>query len=43
MKMYVGSEDTAPSILTSALDGGEWSVSGSDRFIPGEETLVPIE
>jgi hypothetical protein len=26
----------APSFLTCALDGGEWSVSRSGRFHPGE-------
>lgn len=26
------------SFLTSALDGGEWSTSDSDRFISGEES-----
>jgi hypothetical protein len=31
-----GSEGIAPSFLTSALDGGEWSASRPGRFIPGE-------
>jgi hypothetical protein len=26
----------APPILTSTLDGGEWSASHSDLFVPGE-------
>lgn len=32
----MGSEDTAPAILTSALNEGEWSDSRPCRFIPGE-------
>jgi hypothetical protein len=32
----VGSGDIAPEFLTSALDGGEWSVSRPVRFISGE-------
>jgi hypothetical protein len=28
--------------LTSALAGGEWSVSRPDRFIPGERAPLPI-
>jgi hypothetical protein len=31
-----GNEGTAPPVLTSALDTGEWSASRSDRFTPGE-------
>jgi hypothetical protein len=34
-----GSGCVAPPFLTSALDGGEWSVSHSDRSTPGE--IVP--
>jgi hypothetical protein len=29
--------------LTSALDGGEWSVSRPGRFTPGKELPVPID
>jgi hypothetical protein len=29
---------TDPPFLTSALDGGEWSDSRPDRFIPGKRT-----
>jgi hypothetical protein len=36
MKMYGGSEGTAPAYLTSALDGGEWSASHSCCFTPRE-------
>jgi hypothetical protein len=32
MKTYGGVEITAPSFLTSALDGGEWSASCPGRF-----------
>jgi hypothetical protein len=38
-----GSVDVAPSFLTSALNGGEWSASLPGRFIPGKEPLVLIE
>jgi hypothetical protein len=31
-----GSGGTVPTFLTSALDGGEWSVSRPCRFTPGE-------
>jgi hypothetical protein len=31
-----GSGGIAPPLLTSALDGGEWSASRPGRFIPGE-------
>ena len=31
------------SFFTTALDGGEWSVSRPDRFTPGEKNSVPIE
>jgi hypothetical protein len=31
-----GSGDTAPPFFTSALDGGEWSVSRPGRFTSGE-------
>jgi len=30
-------------LLTSALDGIEWSVSRSGRFTPGTQLLVSIE
>lgn len=33
------SGDTAPIFYTSVLNGGEWSVSRSDLFIPGE--IIP--
>jgi hypothetical protein len=29
----------APTLLTSALDGGEWSVSHNGHFTPGEIAL----
>jgi hypothetical protein len=29
-----GSGDVAPTLLTSALDGGEWSASSPDRALP---------
>jgi hypothetical protein len=31
-----GSGGIAPRFLTSALDGGEWSASGTSRFTTGE-------
>jgi hypothetical protein len=37
MKACSGSGGTAPLILTSALDGGEWSTSIPGRFSPGKE------
>jgi hypothetical protein len=36
MKTYEGSGGTAPPFLTSALDGGEWSVWRPCRFTHGE-------
>jgi hypothetical protein len=36
MKAYGESGGIAPPFLTSALDGDEWPVSRSCRFIPGE-------
>jgi hypothetical protein len=36
MKAYWGSGGIAPRILTSALDGVEWSASRPDRFAPRE-------
>jgi hypothetical protein len=31
-----GSENIVPSFLNSAVDGGEWPASRSDRFSSGE-------
>jgi hypothetical protein len=39
MKMY-GSEGIAPPFLTSALDGGEWSISSPGCFTPRERAPV---
>jgi hypothetical protein len=39
MEAYWGSGDTAPLIVTSALDGGEWSASRPGSFTPTEKTL----
>jgi hypothetical protein len=36
MQTRGGSESIAPSFLTSALDGGEWSASRPGRLTPGE-------
>jgi hypothetical protein len=36
MKAYKGLGGTAPTFLTWALVGGEWSASRSGRFTPGE-------
>jgi len=38
VKAYWGSGGVATRIVTSALDGGEWSASHSGRFIPREGT-----
>jgi hypothetical protein len=52
MKMYWGNGNVAPGILTSSLNGGEWSASRSGHFILGERApgthrigdwLVPSE
>jgi hypothetical protein len=40
MKAYWGSGSIAPHILTTALDGGEWSASRPGRFTPREEDPV---
>jgi hypothetical protein len=37
MNTYGGVDVQIQVFLTSAVDGGEWSLSGSDRFIPGEK------
>jgi hypothetical protein len=37
-----GSVGIVPTFLTSALDGGEWSVSRRGRFTPGRESVVFI-
>lgn len=34
---------TVELMLTSPLDGSEWSVSFSNNFTPEKETLVPME
>jgi len=36
MKAYWGSGDTAPLIVTSALDEDEWAASRPCRFTPKE-------
>jgi hypothetical protein len=36
MKAYVGVDVWIHIVLTSALDGGEWSASRPCRFTPGE-------
>jgi hypothetical protein len=36
VKVYGGSRDIAPLILTLALDGEEWLASRPGRFISGE-------
>jgi hypothetical protein len=38
MKAYVGVYVLIHIFLTSALAGGEWSASRSDRFTPGERS-----
>jgi hypothetical protein len=34
-----GNGGTAPPFLTSALNGGKWSISWAGRFIPGERAF----
>jgi len=36
MMTYEGVEVYLHAFLTSALDGGEWSASGPDRFTSGD-------
>lgn len=38
-----GSKCIAPLILTSVLDGGEWSTSVLGRFTPGKATVHTIQ
>jgi hypothetical protein len=40
--IFGGSGGIAPLLLTSALDGSDWSDSRSGRFTPGKEPSVPI-
>jgi hypothetical protein len=40
IKAYWVSRGVAPRILTSALDGGEWSASRPGRFTPRESVSV---
>jgi hypothetical protein len=42
MKSYGGGGGTAPPLLTSALDGGEWSGTRPCRFTFGEVPPVPV-
>jgi hypothetical protein len=37
-----GSGGIAPPLMTSALDGGEWTASRPDRCNPGKEPHAPI-
>jgi hypothetical protein len=39
----MGTGGIAPSFLTSALDGGEWSASRPSPFTPGKRSPVTIE
>jgi hypothetical protein len=41
MNIYEGVEVQLHSVLTSALSGGEWSVSGAGYFHHGERAMVP--
>jgi hypothetical protein len=40
---YGGVELQLYSFITSAVDGGKWSVRNLGRFTPGKEPLVSIE
>jgi hypothetical protein len=40
MKTHGGTRSIASSILTSTLDGGEWSASRPGRFTPRKEPPV---
>jgi hypothetical protein len=42
MKTYGGVDVQIEAFLTSALAGGEWSVSRPGHFTPGERALVSI-
>jgi hypothetical protein len=42
MKTYGGVDVYIHILLTSALDGGEWSASRPGRSTPGKEAPVPI-
>lgn len=41
MKNYRGSGGNLLSFLTSAVDGGVWSISSPGRFTPEKEPLYP--
>jgi hypothetical protein len=41
MKAYGGAEVQFPTVLTSALDGGEWSALRSGHLTPGNVTTFP--
>jgi hypothetical protein len=43
MKAYWGMEVISMHSLTSALDGGEWSVSRTGRFTPGENPWYRLD
>ena len=42
MKAYEGAEVQLDTVLTSALDGGEWFTLRLVCFAPGERTWHPI-
>jgi hypothetical protein len=43
MKKYARVGVSGHVFIISALDGGEWSASGSGRFNPGERAVVPVK
>jgi hypothetical protein len=43
MKAYCGMDIQLHTFLTSALDGGEWSVSRPDRFTKGNNRRYPLD
>ena len=43
MKTYMGVGLEAQSLVNSVMEGGEWSVRRSSRFIPKKDPLIRTE